>query len=157
MPASAGIFTCGSVYLRPSQVILHAPVLQCSIASTHGRRQQAKRRVRKEDIEPKREKKHRNVSISTKKNTPVIEQDISDRIQREMDVMVSKLDDRVKKAIVTAVNDMDVPRVQIVVKSNQCGLSRVPGSLVNNIELVLTLKKGKIQKRAIWPLQFKQT
>ena len=30
LPASAGIFTCGSVYLRPSQVILHAPVLQCS-------------------------------------------------------------------------------------------------------------------------------
>ena len=29
LPASAGIFTCGSVYLRPSQVILHAPVLQC--------------------------------------------------------------------------------------------------------------------------------
>ena len=26
----AGIFTCGSVYLRPSQVILHAPVLQWS-------------------------------------------------------------------------------------------------------------------------------
>ena len=31
LPASAGIFTCGSVYLRPSQVILHAPVLQCRI------------------------------------------------------------------------------------------------------------------------------
>ena len=31
LPASAGIFTCGSVYLRPSQVILHAPVLQCTI------------------------------------------------------------------------------------------------------------------------------
>ena len=30
LPASAGIFTCGSVYLRPLQVILHAPVLQCS-------------------------------------------------------------------------------------------------------------------------------
>ena len=29
LPASAGIFTCGSVYLRPLQVILHAPVLQC--------------------------------------------------------------------------------------------------------------------------------
>ena len=28
LPASAGIFACGSVYLRPSQVILHAPVLQ---------------------------------------------------------------------------------------------------------------------------------
>ena len=32
LPASAGIFTCGSVYLRPSQVILHAPVLQCGFA-----------------------------------------------------------------------------------------------------------------------------
>ena len=30
LPASASIFTCGSVYLRPSQVILHAPVLQCA-------------------------------------------------------------------------------------------------------------------------------
>ena len=30
LPASAGIFTCGSVYLRPSQVILHASVLQCN-------------------------------------------------------------------------------------------------------------------------------
>ena len=29
LPATAGIFTCGSVYLRPSQVNLHAPVLQC--------------------------------------------------------------------------------------------------------------------------------
>ena len=29
LPASAGIFTCGSVYMRPSQVFLHAPVLQC--------------------------------------------------------------------------------------------------------------------------------
>ena len=29
LPATAGIFTCGSGYLRPSQVILHAPVLQC--------------------------------------------------------------------------------------------------------------------------------
>ena len=28
LPASAGIFKCGSVYLRPSQVILYAPVLQ---------------------------------------------------------------------------------------------------------------------------------
>ena len=31
LPASAGILTCGSVYLRPSQVILHAPVLQCKV------------------------------------------------------------------------------------------------------------------------------
>ena len=31
LPASAGIFTCESVYLRPSQVILHAPVLQCGL------------------------------------------------------------------------------------------------------------------------------
>ena len=29
LPASEGVFTCGSVHLRPSQVILHAPVLQC--------------------------------------------------------------------------------------------------------------------------------
>ena len=28
----AEIFACGSVYLRPSQVILHAPVLQCMLA-----------------------------------------------------------------------------------------------------------------------------
>ena len=27
--ASAGNFTCGTVYLRPSQVNLHAPILQC--------------------------------------------------------------------------------------------------------------------------------
>ena len=32
LPASAGIFICGSVYLRPSQVILHAPVLQCTLS-----------------------------------------------------------------------------------------------------------------------------
>ena len=32
LPASAGIFTCGSVYLRPSQLILHAPVLQCIVS-----------------------------------------------------------------------------------------------------------------------------
>ena len=31
-PASAGNFTCGSVYLRPSQVILHTPDSQCSLA-----------------------------------------------------------------------------------------------------------------------------
>ena len=31
LPESAGICTCGSVYLRPSQVILHAPVLQCGM------------------------------------------------------------------------------------------------------------------------------
>ena len=30
LPASAGIFTCGTVYLQPSQVYLHAPVLQCT-------------------------------------------------------------------------------------------------------------------------------
>ena len=35
LPASEGIFTCGSVYLRPSQVILHAPVLQCSPSFCH--------------------------------------------------------------------------------------------------------------------------
>ena len=29
LPASASVYTCGSVYLRPSQVNLHAPVLQC--------------------------------------------------------------------------------------------------------------------------------
>ena len=29
LPASAGIFTCGTVYLQPSQANLHAPVLQC--------------------------------------------------------------------------------------------------------------------------------
>ena len=34
LPASAGIFTCGSVYLRPSQVILHAPVLQWRVRLT---------------------------------------------------------------------------------------------------------------------------
>ena len=34
LPASAGIITCGSVYLRPSQVILDAPVLQWSLTHT---------------------------------------------------------------------------------------------------------------------------
>ena len=34
LPASAGIFTCGSVYLRPSQVILHAPVLPCKTTTS---------------------------------------------------------------------------------------------------------------------------
>ena len=29
LPAAAIIFTCGTVYLRPSQVFLHAPILQC--------------------------------------------------------------------------------------------------------------------------------
>ena len=29
LPASAGKFACGTEYLQPSQVILHAPILQC--------------------------------------------------------------------------------------------------------------------------------
>ena len=33
LPASAGIFTWGSVNLRPSQIFLHAPVLQCTTAN----------------------------------------------------------------------------------------------------------------------------
>ena len=31
LPASAGKFTCGTGYLQPSQVILHAPVSQCNL------------------------------------------------------------------------------------------------------------------------------
>ena len=31
LPAYAGKFTCGTGYLQPSQVILHAPVLQCNL------------------------------------------------------------------------------------------------------------------------------
>ena len=34
LPASAGNFTCRTVYLRPPQVILHVPVLQCKVAFT---------------------------------------------------------------------------------------------------------------------------
>ena len=50
LPASAGIFTCGSVYLRPSQVVLHAPVLQwVPIETAHQLRTSLLPRIRREN------------------------------------------------------------------------------------------------------------
>ena len=57
-------------------------------------------------------------------NSPVIEQNISDHIQREMDDMVSILDDRVQNAIVAAVNKIIVPTVAMSVRSKHYASSR---------------------------------
>ena len=60
---------------------------------------------------------------------------LTEPIQREMDDVISILDDRLQKAKVVAVFNKVVPRVEMAVRSNQYGLPRSPESLIEKIQL----------------------
>ena len=83
------------------------------------------------------ENQNSNATISRKVlNTQVVEQNISEHIQREMVDMISILYENVEYAVVVAANDIIVSRIEKVVRYNQNALSKPPASLANYIELV---------------------
>ena len=81
----------------------------------------------------------------------IIEQNVSEHIPKEVNDMVWIIDDEEEKALVAAVQRLFLPRVETVVRSNQCGLSRNPESLLNQMDIFDVI--GSISKRFNCPIR----